>query len=327
MTTLAERESERAALSAQPLDYRPDIDGLRAVAVLAVVSFHAFPQLTPGGFVGVDVFFVISGFLISTIILKAHAQNTFSYARFYARRIRRIFPALMLMLAASLVFGWFALTPNEFAELGRHAAAGTLFVSNLALWREAGYFDHEAQLKPLLHLWSLGIEEQFYLIWPLFLLRFRRATAALVAVVVLSFAANVWLVHSKPDATFYMPFTRFWELASGALLAQLALMAPNGDALGGLRRFAPFLGDSRALRDALSVAGTLLVLAPVLRLSHTASFPGFWAALPVLGTVALIAAGQRAIINRRLLSAPPMVLIGLISYPLYLWHWPLLVDP
>jgi len=301
---------------ADSLDYRPDVDGLRAIAVLAVVVFHAFPQWLPGGFIGVDVFFVISGFLISSIILKAHAKGTFSYADFYARRIRRIFPALVLVLASCLVFGWLVLTPDYYVELGRHAVAGSLFVANLALWREAGYFDHDAQLKPLMHLWSLGVEEQFYLVWPLFLARFRSARALLV-VIGLSFAANVLLVSAKPDAAFFLPVTRFWELASGALLAWASLGRHGGSSITTAR--------SRTLRDSVSCLGLLLILAPAIGLKASMSFPGWWAAFPVAGAVALIASGPDGLVNRQLLALKPMVLIGLISYPLYLWHWPILV--
>ena len=147
-------------------DYRRDIDGLRAVAVLAVVMFHAFPQILPGGFVGVDVFFVISGYLISGILFSDLQRGQFTYREFYVRRMRRIFPALALVLLACLVFGWLVLLDAEYRQLGGHAAAGAGFIANLALWRESGYFDTAAELKPLLHLWSLGIEEQFYFVWP-----------------------------------------------------------------------------------------------------------------------------------------------------------------
>jgi len=308
--------------AANHLTYRPDIDGLRAVAVLSVLMFHAFPKVSRGGFVGVDVFFVISGFLISSIILKALEQNTFSYTEFYARRIRRIFPALMLMLGACLLFGWFALTPNEYKALGRHAAAGALFVSNLALWREAGYFDHDSQTKALLHLWSLGIEEQFYIVWPLCLAWLRKIPLTLVGIICLSFAANVLLVGASPDAAFYAPFTRFWELALGAFLAQLTLATPWTGWLGSAQRLVQSLGGRPVASDALSIAGLLLVMGPVLGLSSDARFPGWWASLPVLGAFGLIAAGPRAVINRRLLSTRPLVFVG---YPLYLWHWPMLV--
>jgi peptidoglycan/LPS O-acetylase OafA/YrhL len=160
--------------------YRADIDGLRAIAVLSVVAFHAFPGSLRGGFIGVDVFFVISGFLISTIVFENLDSGTFSFATFYSRRIRRIFPALFLVLLASLAFGWFALLADEYAQLGKHVAAGTGFVSNLVLWGEAGYFDNSADTKPLLHLWSLGIEEQFYILWPLLLWLASRASRLLL---------------------------------------------------------------------------------------------------------------------------------------------------
>ena len=149
--------------------YRPDIDGLRAIAVLSVVCFHAFPDLLKGGFIGVDIFFVISGFLISTIIFENLDKGTFSFSEFYSRRIKRIFPALLLVLIACYSFGWFALLADEHKQLGKHIAAGAGFVSNFVFWNESGYFDNAAETKPLLHLWTLGIEEQFYIIWPLLL--------------------------------------------------------------------------------------------------------------------------------------------------------------
>ncbi|MBR4876201.1 MAG: acyltransferase, partial [Rhodocyclaceae bacterium] len=169
--------------------YRPDIDGLRAVAVLAVVAFHAFPRWMPGGFVGVDIFFVISGYLISTILLENLARGTFSFTTFYMRRIRRIFPALALVLAASFAFGWYSLFADEFRQLGKHMAGGAGFVANILLWKEAGYFDTASELKPLLHLWSLGIEEQFYLVWPLVLWLVWRRKFNVLTVIVLLLAA------------------------------------------------------------------------------------------------------------------------------------------
>jgi len=182
--------------------YRPDIDGLRAVAVLSVVVFHAFPELMKGGFIGVDIFFVISGFLISTIIFQNLDRGTFSFSEFYARRIRRIFPALLLVLIATYGFGWFALLADEYKQLGKHIVAGAGFVSNLVLWSEAGYFDNSAETKPLLHLWSLGIEEQFYIIWPFILwLGYKcklRIAILIVALWVISFAINIYYAHHSP---------------------------------------------------------------------------------------------------------------------------------
>lgn len=193
--------------------YRPDIDGLRAVAVLAVVAFHAFPNWARGGFIGVDVFFVISGYLISTIIFKNLDKGTFSFTEFYARRIKRIFPALFLVLIACFAFGWFTLLADEYKQLGKHIAAGAGFISNFTLWNEAGYFDNSAETKPLLHLWSLGIEEQFYIVWPLFLwFAWKRKFSLLtitIVVAVASFVLNVNGIKQDMVATFYSPQTRF----------------------------------------------------------------------------------------------------------------------
>src|SRR5689334_13887188 len=161
-----ERHVAPAQLYLKP-DYRPDIDGLRAIAVLAVVGFHLFPRYCPGGFVGVDVFFVISGFLISSIVFRGAQAGRFSFSMFYARRIRRIFPSLIVVLAAFLALGWVVLSGYDYRQLGKQSTASAAFVSNIALWQESGYFDTEAELKPMLHLWSLGVEEQFYLVWPL----------------------------------------------------------------------------------------------------------------------------------------------------------------
>ncbi|MEZ5488290.1 MAG: acyltransferase [Steroidobacteraceae bacterium] len=217
--------------------YRPDVDGLRAIAVLSVLVYHAFPDLLPGGFVGVDIFFVISGFLISGIILTRIQAGTFTFADFYARRIRRIFPALAAVLVACLLAGWLILFPVDYERLGGHVLAGAAFVSNLVLWRESGYFDTSSELKPLLHLWSLGVEEQFYLIWPVLLVlaaRFlHRILWAIVAVALLSFAANLLLVGSHASAAFYLPITRFWELMLGSMLAYAQVFStPLGCASG-----------------------------------------------------------------------------------------------
>ena len=291
--------------------YRPDIDGLRAFAVLAVVGFHAFPGLFPGGFVGVDIFFVISGYLITGIILKGREQGDFSYLDFYARRIRRIFPTLLLVLAATLVAGYFLLLADEYKQLAGHQIAGTLFYANWAFWREAGYFDVSAELKPLLHLWSLGVEEQFYLLWPLLLallLRWpRQLGGAILALLILSFAANLAGLQQYPSATFFLPHSRFWELLAGAWLASRP----------------PLPG---VLRAGLAWLGLALLLAGVFLLDRDMAFPGYAALLPVLGAAGLTAAGPGTAPNR-LLGRQPWVFLGLISYPLYLWHWPLLSFP
>jgi len=209
--------------------YRADIDGLRALAVIAVIGFHAFPQAVPGGFIGVDLFFVISGFLISTILYENLIAHSFSFTDFYARRIRRIFPALMVVLASAYAIGWFVLLPDEYAQLGKHIAGGAGFIENFLLWHESGYFDNAAETKPLLHLWSLGIEEQFYIVWPILLWLAYRARLNLLSLTILiggaSFILNLWgtQVSPNPVATFYSPQTRFWELLMGAVLAYTTL--------------------------------------------------------------------------------------------------------
>ncbi len=298
--------------------YRPDIDGLRALAVLAVIGFHAFPELVPGGFVGVDIFFVISGYLISGIIGKGLANGTFSFADFYLRRIRRIFPALTLVVASCLLAGYFLLLADEYKQVAKQAISGLFFVANFALWSEAGYFDTAAELKPFLHLWSLGIEEQFYLLWPVLMWLLWRSgkplALAIGGLAGLSFLANVLGVAEMQVTTFYWPHTRVWELLAGAWLA--ARQAGHG----GLPRNA-------RLADLTSIAGILLLLAASFALDRHLLFPGYWAALPVLGAVLVIRAGPLAWANRMLLARPAVVFIGLISYPLYLWHWPLLTFP
>jgi peptidoglycan/LPS O-acetylase OafA/YrhL len=304
-------------VAAASSDYRPDVDGLRAVAVLGVLLFHAFPRLLPGGFIGVDVFFVISGFLISGILFDALRRDRFSYVEFYIRRIRRIFPALLAVLGACLIGGWFLLLPDEYKQLGREVAAGAGFAANVLFWSQAGYFDTDAAIKPLLHLWSLGIEEQFYLGWPLLLaLLYRRARGHLPLLMGLllvgSFVVNVLYVDSRPSATFYLPLTRFWELLSGSLLAH-ALMF-RAEALPAL---------SGRVRAVLGWCGLGLIGAGLVWIDPQRAFPGFWALLPVGGTLLLMLA-REGWVNRVLLSNRVMVFVGLISYPLYLWHWVLL---
>ena len=296
--------------------YRRDIDGLRAVAVLAVVVFHAFPAFFRGGFIGVDIFFVISGFLISSILLQSLQQGSFSFRHFYARRVKRIFPALLLVLGSCLAFGWFAMFPDELRLISKHVFGGAVFISNFQFWSEVGYFDTAAETKPLLHLWSLGIEEQFYIFWPVILLAAWRWRMNMLAVTLglaaLSFLINAAGLATHPSATFYSPASRAWELLLGAALASLALRqgaAPFG------RRIAP---------NAIAAAGFALLALGFAIITRTDPFPGWRALLPVLGAVLIIAAGPQAWLNRVLLSNRLMVSIGLISYPLYLWHWPLL---
>lgn len=317
--------------------YRPDIDGLRAIAVLAVVAFHAFPNWIKGGFIGVDVFFVISGYLISTIIFENLDKGTFRFSEFYARRIKRIFPALILVLVACFIFGWFSLLADEYKQLGKHVAAGAGFISNIVFWSEAGYFDNAADTKPLLHLWSLGIEEQFYIIWPLLLWfawkrKFNLLTITVIITIV-SFVLNIKGVNQDSVATFYSPQTRFWELLTGSLLAWLTLY--KIDAFTNIKiKIEAWLfrivynekqdADGKTLSNVLSFVGLLLLIIGFWRINKELSFPGKWALVPVLGAVSIITAGFKAWVNRTILSNKVVVWFGLISFPLYLWHWPIL---
>lgn len=321
MTSLSESPQSAVDKHLSHPKYRPDIDGLRAIAVLSVVAFHAFPSLIPGGFVGVDVFFVISGFLISSIILGSLEKNSFSFVEFYSRRVRRIFPALLLMLAATWAFGWFVLLADEYMQLGKHIAGGSAFISNFVLRAESGYFDNSADTKPLLHLWSLGIEEQFYLAWPLILwaaFKIRLNTLILLALIGgTSFALNVMSVQSDPVGTFYSPQTRFWELLIGSYLAYVTLYKnqtfPKWRGVGG-----PVIRNTQSF-----VGFTCLVVAFSLTTKNN-QFPGWWALLPTVGASLIIAGGPHAWFNRTVLSNRIFVWFGLISFPLYLWHWPLL---
>jgi peptidoglycan/LPS O-acetylase OafA/YrhL len=304
--------------------YRRDIDGIRALAVLVVVLFHAFPALLPGGFVGVDVFFVISGYLITKIVVDDVRAGRFTFRSFYARRVRRIFPALTVVLVACGAFGWFMLVGDELAQFAKHLAAGALSVANIKFWRETGYFDGAGDLKPLLHLWSLGVEEQFYLLWPLALVATRGRSSAirriLGAIVASSLALSIWLSFRHPTAAFFLPFPRFWELGAGGILACAGDFGLGGHANdGGPPASVPF---SPRARSVLSAFGAVLFLLSVFLLSRHRQFPG-WALLPTSAGVLLIAGGPGGFVGR-VLSSKPLVEIGILSYPLYLWHWPLL---
>lgn len=299
--------------------YRSDIDGLRAIAVLSVVIFHAFPKVLQGGFTGVDIFFVISGYLITSIIANSLNTQSFSFIEFYQRRVRRIFPALSVVLVFALGVGWISLLPSEFAQLGKHVMAGAGFASNLVLWSESGYFDNASETKPLLHLWSLGIEEQFYILFPLILWgawKFHKKLPwILVCLILASFSTNLYLSKFDLVADFYAPYTRFWELMAGGLLA----------IWHSKRAIQPINTPATKHLNALSVFGLLLLIVGFLTIRSNVNFPGWRALLPTLGAVCLIAASSQTWVNRSLLSHPILRKIGLISYPLYLWHWPLLV--
>jgi peptidoglycan/LPS O-acetylase OafA/YrhL len=305
--------------------YRPDIDGLRALAVGAVVLFHAFPGTLPGGFLGVDVFFVISGFLITGMILEGARTRSFSLLGFYLRRARRILPALLAMLFAISVLAALVLMPDELERFADNVTASALFVPNLVFATQTGYFDAATETNPLLHLWSLGVEEQFYLLWPLVLMalaprvRMRTLVFVIVGVIVASFAAHVVISQYSATASFYLPFTRFWQLLAGAVLAAHAAERGRREVL------VPLASSGTRVtwrRDALSIAGLAFIAGSiVLTRPGGASFVGV--SVPAtLGAAMFIAAGPQALPNRTLFAWRPVVYVGLISYPLYLWHWP-----
>lgn len=316
--------------------YRADIDGLRAIAILSVVIFHAFPTALTGGFVGVDIFFVISGFLISTIIFNNLERKSFSFIEFYSRRIRRIFPALLTVLIASYAFGWFALFTNEYRAFGKHMVGGIGSIANILLWQESGYFDAAAETKPLLHLWSLGIEEQFYIVWPLLIWavwkRGYNALSLIIVLAILSFALNVQATHANPSMGFYFPHTRAWELFIGACLAYLSLHMPAwltnlGATLDRTLESILYIKHSakrQTLRNLEAWVGLGCIIFAVVTIKKGFLFPGWWALLPTMGTALLIHAGMNAWLNRNILANRVLVWFGLISFPLYLWHWPLL---
>jgi peptidoglycan/LPS O-acetylase OafA/YrhL len=296
-------------------NYRSDIDGLRALAVVSVVIFHAFAWLIPGGYAGVDVFFVISGYLITTNILNGLNESTFTIQGFYQRRVRRIFPALVTMLALVYAFGWLVLLATEYRQFGKHVGSGASFISNIILWQESGYFDTSSAVKPLTHLWSLGIEEQFYIVWPLLLwaifkLRLHILTSTVVLAVV-SFGFGLWSLNNDVVGAYYSPINRFWELLSGAILAAVMLKRTDGD-------------KANKWQQAGSIVGLILIVFTMFSLDGQSSFPGWNALAPTVGAALMIGCGPQTLTARRIFSLRAIVWVGLISFPLYLWHWPLL---
>jgi peptidoglycan/LPS O-acetylase OafA/YrhL len=315
--------------------YRSDIDGLRAVAVLAVVGFHAFPGKFPGGFIGVDIFFVISGFLISTIIFESIENGNFKLTEFYVRRIRRIFPALITTLLGVYFIGWLVLIGEELNELGKQVAASVGFITNFLFASEAGYFDTGGEYKPLLHLWSLAIEEQFYIFWPAFLwIAWKQKLNLFNATLIIAIASlflNLYLVEKNVIQTFYFPQTRIWELLSGSAIAWIKLK-PSDYILNFRRRLDKYLKlllDRLRVKsievtppNALSLIGIAVLFFGFTNFDKTQIYPGWRALIPVFGSLSVILAGSSAWFNKRVLSHKILVWFGLISYSLYLWHWP-----
>jgi peptidoglycan/LPS O-acetylase OafA/YrhL len=284
-------------------EYRKDIDALRGLSVLLVVIYHAFPEQLPGGFIGVDIFFVISGYLITNIIFGQLKRNEFSFLNFYKRRIRRIFPALFAVLLASLTIGWFILFPDEYKQLARHVSYATIFIQNFTLIKELGYFDVASHYKPLLHLWTLSIEEQYYLVWPAILVlifRFKLNTfKILIAIILMSFIANIYFVSDYKNEVFFHSITRFWELGFGSLLA-IYLFNNHQNIINSKYIF---------------IVGLTLILFSAFWINNDSLYPYWIGLFPTIGAVLIIIA------NLQLPNWGGLVRIGLISYPLYLWHW------
>ena len=323
--------------------YRPDIDGLRAIAVLVVVGYHAFPAWIPGGYIGVDIFFVISGYLITDIIFRKMLAGSFTIIDFYQRRVRRIFPALILVTAVTFAIGWFYLAPRDLQSLGTNIAGGAVFIQNIILLGQVGYFDLAAARKPLLHLWSLGIEEQYYIAWPLILLAVRRFRLNAVTLTCVLIVASFWLdlaiLRKNVDLAFYLPFTRAWELLIGSAMSIWLITAKDvpiavwimntcQKVSGGIENvmqllvWAPGTTRGNFVREFFAVGAVVAIAGAVYRFSASTPYPGTFTVAPVLAAVVLILTSG-SLVNR-FLSSRPMVFVGLISYPLYLWHYPLM---
>ncbi|MEL6289688.1 MAG: acyltransferase family protein [Pseudomonadota bacterium] len=304
------------------MKYRRDIDGLRALAVVPVVLFHAHLPFMPGGYVGVDIFFVISGFLITGIIHREISENRFTFADFYERRLRRIIPALLVVLATTLLVGAAIMLPGDFEDTTDTAFAALFSFANFYFWADAGYFSGPAESKPLLHTWSLAVEEQFYLFWPILLMLFvgglrRWLTPTLIALAVASLALAQWQVSQAPDAAFYLLPSRAWQLAAGGMIAIGTFHRPTSQQAAGIA----------------AGIGLLTIAASILLLTPRTPFPGIAALPPTLGAALIIWAGLPPRADAppyptavsRLLGTRALVGIGLISYALYLWHWPVFV--
>lgn len=303
------------------MEYRREIDGLRAVAVLPVILFHAGFKAFEGGYVGVDIFFVISGYLITTIILSDMNRGKFSIVTFYERRARRILPVLFFVMFCCLPFAWLWLLPSHLKDFSQSLAAVSVFSSNIWFWKESGYFDTASELKPLLHTWSLAVEEQYYILFPLFLmalwkLRKRLIFGSLMAVGAISLMVAQWGAYNKPSATFFLLPTRGWEIAIGALIAFYFLYK---------KEQAEFISSHKILSEIFGTLGLVLIIYSIFAFSNATPFPSFYALIPTIGTALIITFSTSKTLVGRLLSTKAMVGVGLISYSTYLWHQPLFV--
>ena len=292
------------------MKYRSEIDGLRALAVLPVIFFHAGFELFSGGFVGVDVFFVISGYLITSIILEDLENNRFSFIYFYERRIRRILPALFFVILTCIPFAWFWMVPGQMKDFSQSIVAVSLFASNILFWIESGYFDASAEEKPLLHTWSLAVEEQYYVLFPIFLFltwRFGKSRIFWIIVILasISLMLSEWGSRNKVTANFYLAPTRAWEIFSGSIVA--------------------FIVQKKGVQknEIISLLGLLAVFFAFFFYDEKTPFPSIYTLVPVIGVMLLIMYGTKETLVAKLLSTKLFVGIGLISYSAYLWHQPL----
>lgn len=294
------------------VEYRPDIDGLRALAVLPVIIFHAGADWLPGGFVGVDIFFVISGFLISSIILREIRQDKFSFLNFYERRLRRIIPALLAMILVVVIVFQIIALPEQSITTSESGLAALLSMSNFYFWQQAGYFSPTAEFIPLLHTWSLSLEEQFYLLFPVFVLFLWRfnipINSTLVFAIVIAFFISLWLSENKPSVAYYLLPARVWELGFGVVLASGVVPKFRG----------------KLINQVVPAFGIGVIFFSFFYINSTMIFPGWVALLPCIGAAMVIHGDGKSWVSRRVLSSKPMIMIGLLSYSLYLWHWPVM---
>ena len=312
--------------SAWNTSYLPEIDGLRAFSIIFVITYHAFPDLLKSGYIGVDIFFVISGFLITNYIIKNLEKGQFSPIEFFGRRIRRLFPTLIIVMGSSIVFGWFVLLDGEYKQLGNHIASSSAFFVNFILASESGYFDNSAETKPMLHLWSLAVEEQFYIVWPIILCIAWKYQFNILRIFVIFFIVSFYLhiqfIDSYPAEVFFWPLTRFWELASGGILAWV-MAKRNQTPTGCIKLIGNYFNEC-CIANIMSLLGFSLII-----YGATSSNPKLLSPLPftifaIVGASLIVVSGSKAWLNRIFLMNPVMIWVGLISYPLYLWHWPIL---
>lgn len=296
--------------------YRPEVDGLRAIAVTAVILFHANFGIATGGYIGVDVFFVISGYLISSIILREMDQKRFTFLNFYERRIRRIFPALFVVLVATAAASWFILPPQQMQTFSQSVVATTGFGANIFFWLKSGYFGGDAELFPLIHMWSLAVEEQYYIFFPFLVMIAAGARKSWLpwvmgVVFAVSFVACVYVTRDHPLAAFFLTPMRAWELLTGVFVTVYQ------------RSWLAKLERIRVARPVIEVTGLVALMAPIFIFDSATAFPGWIVAIPVFGTAALILTSTRTSLVGRVLACRPMVGVGLLSYSAYLWHQPL----